>query len=278
MTRGQVEAEYPEDPLINRYKSGLSEGRLLLIGYTIGHEKRTVHPWFFPGRLFNYGIENVGGYGPFLLADYVEAFVSIDPNQRIYNNGLLLFLFDLSGRNQALFNLFQVSAVISPDLPIPGCKVVQVYDYEGRNGATSRLFLNQVPGLYPRAFLYQKSPGVLFPAPEPSLGAAKVVQAESSHLTLIADATESCRLALLETWFPGWTCHVNGSRVLIERMAGTFRSVEVPAGHSEVHFDYQPRAWFIGKWLSLLGFLLLVVPTFLAFLRRSDLIPAAEND
>lgn len=277
MTHQQIQAEYPDDPLISRYKSDLSEGRLLLIGFTIGHEKRAVHPWFFPGRLFNYGVENVGGYGPFLLADYVESFISIDPHQRIYNNGLLLFLFDLKGRNKALFNLFQVSAVISPDLPVPGCKVIQAQEYEGKRGATSRLFLNQLPDLYPRAFLYPDRPGGQLPAPEPSLGSVKMAQTTATHLSLIANASVPCRLALLETYFPGWRCWVNDVEVLIERMAGTFRSVTLPAGQSEIVFEYQPRSWLIGKWLSLVGLLLGCAPICLAFLRRTDLSSSAEN-
>ncbi len=268
MTRDQIQAEFPPDPLIEQYQSQLSGGRLLLNGYTIGHEKRAVHPWFFPGRLYNYGVENVGGYGPFLLADYVEAFVSIDPNQRIYNNGLLLFLFDLAGRNKALFNLFQVSAVISPDFPVPGMKVIQVQEYEGKRGNTSRLFLNQVPGLYPRAFLYQDKPGGELPAPEPALGSAQVVQAEATHLTLMAEATAACRLALLETNFPGWRCRVNNTEVSIEPMAGTFRSIPIPAGHSEILFNYQPRSWFYGKCLLLLGLVLLIVFPWIPFWQR----------
>jgi hypothetical protein len=231
---------------------------LLLTGFTIGHEKRSVHPWFFPGRLFSYQVENVGGYGPFLLADYVEAFVSIDPNQRIYNNGLLLFLFDLKDRNKPLFNLFQVSAVISPDLPVPGCKVVQVQEYQGKRGETSRLFLNQVPDLYPRSFLYKLEPGLETPSPDTRLGTAKIIEAGSTHLALVADASESCRLALLETHFPGWRCRVNGTEVPIEPMAGTFRSVVIPGGHSDISFDYRPRPWLIGKCLCLVALLTLI--------------------
>lgn len=277
MTQTQILGEFPDDPLIMRYKSQLSQGRLMLTGYTIGHEKRSVHPWFFPGRLFNYGVENVGGYGPFLLADYVEAFISIDPNQRIYNNGLLLFLFDLDGRNKALFNLFQVSAIISPDMPVPGCKVIQVREYEGKKGGVSRLFLNQVPDLYPRAFVYRPKPGVVTPAPEPALGSAQVVEAEAIHVSLIADTTETCHLALLESEFPGWRCHVNGKEVPIEPLAGTFRSIEIPPGHSDIRFDYQPRSWFTGRCFSLLGMILLVVFAALQRTRRRGVDSVSMN-
>jgi hypothetical protein len=253
LTRGQVDGALPRDPLIEQFRSSLPPGRLLVLAPTLDYRRRPIHPWFFPGRLFHYGVESTGGYGPFLLKDYVETFQRMDPNQPVYNGGLLLYLFDLEGVNSEVFSLFQVSGVISPGRPIRGYPVEASHTYLGAGGEMSELFLCRNPHSYPRAFLYRDSPD--YPRPDPVLGNVEVLEASSTCVRLVVDAREDCRLALLETWYPGWKCTTHGLEKDIAKTAGTFRSVEIQQGHSEVVFTYEPTSWRRGLTLSAVGIL-----------------------
>lgn len=251
----EIALEFPQDPLIQKYRDSGETGRLLTLATVMNHQRRELHPWFFPGRLFDYAVENVGGYGPFLLEDYVRAFQQLDLRQKTYNNGLLLFLFQMDSLNQALFNLFQVSHVISPDRPIRGFSVEAFHDYTAPDGTASRLFLSRNPVLYPRAFLFRESPETIYPKPEPSLGTCHLVGVSSTAMLLSASATSDCQLAILETWFPGWQAQVNGKEQPIEKLAGTFRRIPIPKGTSTISLTYSPFSWHLGIYLSVLGLL-----------------------
>lgn len=256
-TQDEIAREFLQDPLIQKYRESGEQGRLLTLATVMAHQRRPAHPWFFPGRLFDYSIENVGGYGPFLLEEYVHAFQQLDPGQITYNNGLLLFLFHMDSLNQPLFNLFQVSHVISPDRPIRGFQVVASQDYTALNGSSSRLFLSRNPVLYPRAFLFRDSSDGAIPKPDPSSGHCQIESVSSTSMVLSTSAAMDCRMAILETWFPGWQAQVNGKDQPIEKLAATFRWISIPKGISTINLAYRPLSWRIGLWLSVCGLILL---------------------
>jgi hypothetical protein len=60
-------------------------------------------------------------------------------------------------------------------------------------------------------------------------------------------------LVISDTWMPGWRAWLDGREVPIHVSDYLFRAVRVDAGDHEVRFRYQPRAYGIGKWLSLAG-------------------------
>ncbi|MFQ5613070.1 MAG: YfhO family protein [Anaerolineae bacterium] len=69
-------------------------------------------------------------------------------------------------------------------------------------------------------------------------------------------------LILTDTYYPGWEARVDGRPVPIEAVDVLFRSVAVPAGRHQVVFEFRPRsfrwgAWIsgvtLGLWLALLG-------------------------
>ncbi|MBI5554417.1 MAG: hypothetical protein HY920_01005 [Elusimicrobia bacterium] len=58
------------------------------------------------------------------------------------------------------------------------------------------------------------------------------------------------KLVLRNTFYPGWAVSVDGVPALLEREAGMFQAVAVPAGKHEVLFYYQPRSLRIGAFMS----------------------------
>jgi hypothetical protein len=253
MTRSEFQRQFPQDPLIDAYNEKASDkGRLLVLGNTQQFQRREVHPWFFPGRLFAYGVETPNGYGPFLLSEYVDAFQSINPEEGSFNQGLLLYLFYFNAVDWDVFRYFNISAVITPDEPPDPLGFVKARRYRNWREEISRLVLLEDPNVYPRLFLYGLEESSAFPKPDPDLGNAAITLARPTEIRIEADASHPARLAHLEAWFPGWICTVNGEDCPIERVGGTFRSIEVPAGRSDILFQYRPSSWRIG--VALFGF------------------------
>ena len=264
ITRSEFQRQFPQDPLIDAYREKASDkGRLLVLGNTQQFQRREVHPWFFPGRLFAYGVETPTGYGPFLLSEYVDAFQSINPEEGSFNQGLLLYLFYFNAVNWDVFRYFNISAVITPDEPPDPLEFVKARRYRNWRKEISRLVLLEDPNLYPRVFLYDSEDSSAYPKPSPELGSAVITLERPTEIHIEADASHPARLAHLETWFPGWSCTVNGKDCPIDKVGGTFRSVELPAGRSDILFQYRPRSWRIGVALfafGVFGWLCLLFP------------------
>jgi hypothetical protein len=60
-------------------------------------------------------------------------------------------------------------------------------------------------------------------------------------------------LVLLDSYYPGWVCSVDGREVSILRANYCFRAVEVPAGRHNVEFRYRPRGFYSGLAITLLS-------------------------
>lgn len=65
------------------------------------------------------------------------------------------------------------------------------------------------------------------------------------------------KLVIFDINYPGWQAMVNGRRVSLEPYQDIFRSVAINQPDSQVGFDFRPRSFYIGLWISLLSFLLL---------------------
>jgi uncharacterized membrane protein YfhO len=57
---------------------------------------------------------------------------------------------------------------------------------------------------------------------------------------LEGDVAQDSLLVLTDNWHEDWTGYVNGVETPIQRVDGTFRGVQVPAGHYEVQMVYEP--------------------------------------
>jgi hypothetical protein len=50
------------------------------------------------------------------------------------------------------------------------------------------------------------------------------------------------RLVLLDTYYPGWSATIDGTKLPIQAANVAFRSVAIPAGSHTVDFDYTPTS------------------------------------
>lgn len=255
VTQDDIQAAYRVDPILKSFQREFPEGRLMVAGNVLNYEKRQVHPYYFPGRLFMYPFENSSGYGPFLLDHFVQAFEEIDPGQTSYNYGLLLFMFYFENIRPEILSLFDVAAVVTTDAPVKGFPVVATHDYPGPTGRADRLFLTRNPHRYPRTFLTPEAGSESTPKPHAVIGSATLTATTPTELEIKVEAESPARLVVLETWYPGWKSWVNGVETPVERVGGAFRAVAVPLGSSTVRLSYEPTSWKRGQTLALSGLL-----------------------
>ncbi len=97
---------------------------------------------------------------------------------------------------------------------------------------------------------------------------------ENDRIVLRAAANAPALLVLTDRFYPGWQATVNGLPGRVLRANGLFRAVEIPAGSSEVVFEFRPRSFIIGAWISAgasVAFLLLI------FVTRSSRLAASRT-
>jgi hypothetical protein len=105
------------------------------------------------------------------------------------------------------------------------------------------------------------------PGFRPALGhpaaRAEVASFAPNRVVVRASSSAPAILVLAEAWYPGWAATVRGRRTEVFPVNGWMRGASVPAGESEVVFEYRPRTLAAGAAISLASAAVLV-----ALLRR----------
>jgi hypothetical protein len=89
-------------------------------------------------------------------------------------------------------------------------------------------------------------------------GDAEVVAHEPDRVVVRARADRPALLVLADNDYPGWQVTVNGVEAELVRTNHTFRGVVVGAGESEVVFEFRPTLLYVGFYIYLAGFALLL--------------------
>jgi hypothetical protein len=69
-------------------------------------------------------------------------------------------------------------------------------------------------------------------------------------------------LVVADTYYPGWTCQVDGHARPIERAHGVFRRVRVEAGQHRIVMSYEPASFRIGLGATLAGMVIAAAMSF----------------
>ena len=73
--------------------------------------------------------------------------------------------------------------------------------------------------------------------------AVEVVDYNGDTMRLRVRADRPSWLSFVDNWDPNWTATVNGQPTPIELLFGSYKSVRIPAGASDVVFDYRFTLW-----------------------------------
>jgi len=77
----------------------------------------------------------------------------------------------------------------------------------------------------------------------------------------------SGRLAIMDSYYPGWRAWLNGIETRIYLSNQAFQAVDVPAGDHLVRLRYEPVDFKIGFWFSLASLVTFCL-VFILFLTR----------
>jgi hypothetical protein len=81
--------------------------------------------------------------------------------------------------------------------------------------------------------------------------AVRIEQYGPNHIRLHVTLANPGWLVLTNVDYPGWSCKVEDAAVPISQADYLFMCIPVQAGEHAVRFDFLPRSYEIGKWLSL---------------------------
>ena len=107
--------------------------------------------------------------------------------------------------------------------------------------------------------------------------AAEIVRYEPERVEIATDSPRDGFLVLSDTYRPGWSAWVDGSKAPILRAQAAFRAVRVPAGKHRVLFLYRPGSLRIGAAVSLLALGILAAWPAISWLRLRRSTPTLEK-
>jgi hypothetical protein len=93
---------------------------------------------------------------------------------------------------------------------------------------------------------------------------AQIISYQPERVEIAAVLDSPGWLVLTDAYYPGWQAVVNGQPVEILPVNLMFRAVELPAGEHRVVFEFKPRSFRVGMWISGSALVVLVVGLMLA--------------
>lgn len=102
----------------------------------------------------------------------------------------------------------------------------------------------------------------------PVLATARIVRYENQAVTVQVSLNDSGILVLADSYYPGWKAYVNGKEEAIRRANLFFRAVLLSAGTHTVEFRYEPRSFAIGRAVSIITLLGILVSSIFLYVRK----------
>ena len=142
-----------------------------------------------------------------------------------------------------------------------------VADWQWQPDAAAAVAAMQSPDFAPRRqAVLVGTPPPHFPAPTAdAFGGTAIITAYAPERVVIqTDADAPVLLILSDAAYPGWTATVDGAPAPLYTANGMFRALLLPPGLHEITFHFRPTSYLIGRWISLLSWMV-----WLLFVRRA---------
>ncbi len=243
---------YPDSKPLRAIQEGGYGGRLLITDLGLDWRYRPEHPELFPDGPMRYGIQSVRGYSPSILKHFSEFINLMQGRPAEALPGGLLFLDEPTRMDPLALQVMGVRTVLTTQpLPAP---------FVPKERFPSNIFLYEYQKGLPRCF--RAHPAANRWGLEPVDHAETSTMVAEIHPNRIEVETQGPGEELLvfaDAWFPGWRAWVNGEEKSIEHAFHAFQAVPVPAGKSQVIFEFRPNHWNLYLTLSAAGLLLILI-------------------
>lgn len=151
-----------------------------------------------------------------------------------------------------------------------------VSDWQWQPNIPAAVAAMQSPAFSPRrqaVLVGAPPPG--FPPPAPAsgaaIGAATITAYEPERVVIQAATSAPALLILSDAAYPGWTAAIDGQETPILTANAMFRALLLPPGNHQITFHFRPATYLLGRWLSLLSWLILLL---FSLIPRTAGIPA----
>jgi hypothetical protein len=88
---------------------------------------------------------------------------------------------------------------------------------------------------------------------------AAIVRENTREVVIDATAPDDAFLLLADTFYPGWTAHVDGAATPIYRANHSVRGIQLPKGRHEVRFTYEAPGFALGLQITVVATALLLI-------------------
>lgn len=245
-------------------------------------DRRIMHP----NTSAAYAIESVDGYDPLYLVDYAQ-FVSVwqqeNPHAKPSSFGRIV---TPQKYNSQLADILNVKYVLTfDDLNDPNFEKVfqegQTKVFKNNNAFPRAHLVDEVVKVEDKTAELSKLLDPTFDLRKKAVSADFSFQSEKSAGTVnfINYTDQSFKLASSSDWpgalvvnniyYPGWIAKIDGKEVEVKKVNYAFQSIIVPAGAHEVEFQFSPRSFYNGLYVSTAAIVLSLVTTFYLWRRRS---------
>jgi len=92
-------------------------------------------------------------------------------------------------------------------------------------------------------------------------------QYAANQISLDIEAPSNAKLVLRDLYDDDWIAYLDDQRIESERYAGMFRAVSVPQGEHVLRWEYHPRSFGLGKWISIATLTIWLIAGVLLFLK-----------
>ncbi len=87
---------------------------------------------------------------------------------------------------------------------------------------------------------------------------SKLISYEANKVSIQTVSSAPALLFLSDTFYPGWEASVDGVRTIVFRADYAFRAVVVPAGKHIIVFEYKPKTFYYGIYISMVTIVILL--------------------
>lgn len=107
----------------------------------------------------------------------------------------------------------------------------------------------------------EEEPSLRISTDTTSSDSAWIVDYQNESVLVGVNCTDNRILVLTDNYYDAWQVLVDGRPAKLHRAYGTFRAVEVPAGTREVHFRYKSHRYVLGRTVTWLTMIYLIIAT-----------------